>query len=147
MGLLQGDLLRYLLVVARNPAVAAFGRWEGPWIPQGLIWRLSDCRHAMSKTILVSINTYKVWNMELRQIRYFQRVAAELSFTRAARALHMAQPPLSRQIKMLEEEIGVELFERAGRGIRLTDAGRYFLDQTDLMMQKLSETVLATQRI
>jgi len=85
--------------------------------------------------------------MELRQIRYFQRVAAELSFTRAARALHMAQPPLSRQIKMLEEEIGVDLFERVGRGIRLTDAGRYFLDQTDLMMQKLSETVQATQRI
>ncbi|NYT80015.1 LysR family transcriptional regulator [Alcaligenaceae bacterium] len=85
--------------------------------------------------------------MELRQIRYFQRVAAELSFTRAAKALHMAQPPLSRQIKMLEEEIGVSLFERAGRGIRLTDAGRYFLDQTDLMMRKLSETVQATQRI
>jgi DNA-binding transcriptional LysR family regulator len=85
--------------------------------------------------------------MELRQIRYFQRVAAELSFTRAAKALHMAQPPLSRQIKMLEEEIGVELFERIGRGIQLTDAGRYFLDQTDLMLQKLSETVDATQRI
>ncbi|MBB5215957.1 LysR family transcriptional regulator [Parapusillimonas granuli] len=85
--------------------------------------------------------------MELRQIRYFQRVAAELSFTRAAKALHMAQPPLSRQIKMLEEEIGVELFERAGRGIRLTEAGRYFLDQTDLMTRKLSETIQATQRI
>lgn len=85
--------------------------------------------------------------MELRQIRYFQRVAAELSFTKAAKALHMAQPPLSRQIKMLEEEMGISLFERAGRGIRLTDAGRYFLDQTDLMMRKLSETVQATQRI
>lgn len=85
--------------------------------------------------------------MEFRQIRYFQRVAAELSFTRAAEALHMAQPPLSRQIKMLEEEIGVELFERVGRGIRLTEAGRYFLDQTDLMLQKLSETVEATQRV
>ena len=85
--------------------------------------------------------------MELRQIRYFQRVAAELSFTRAAETLHMAQPPLSRQIKMLEEEIGVELFERVGRGIRLTEAGRYFLDQTDLMLQKLSETVHATQRV
>lgn len=85
--------------------------------------------------------------MELRQIRYFQRVAAELSFTRAAEVLHMAQPPLSRQIKMLEEEMGVELFERVGRGIRLTEAGRYFLDQTDLMLKKLSETVEATQRV
>lgn len=85
--------------------------------------------------------------MELRQIRYFHRVASELSFTRAAKALHMAQPPLSRQIKMLEEELGVDLFERVGRGIRLTEAGRYFFDQTDLMLQKLSESVQATQRV
>jgi DNA-binding transcriptional LysR family regulator len=59
----------------------------------------------------------------------------------------MAQPPLSRQIKMLEEEMGVELFERVGRGIKLTEAGRYFLDQTDVMLKKLSETVQATQRV
>lgn len=85
--------------------------------------------------------------MELRQIRYFQRVAAEMNFTRAARSLHMAQPPLSRQIKLLEEEIGVSLFERAGRGIRLTEAGHYFLDQTELIAQKLGETVAATRRI
>ena len=85
--------------------------------------------------------------MELRQIRYFQRVAAEMSFTRAAEVLSMAQPPLSRQIKMLEEEMGVELFERVGRGIKLTEAGRYFLDQTDVMLKKLSETVQATQRV
>lgn len=85
--------------------------------------------------------------MELRQIRYFQRVAAEMSFTRAAEVLNMAQPPLSRQIKMLEEEMGVELFERVGRGIKLTEAGRYFLDQTDVMLKKLSETVQATQRV
>jgi DNA-binding transcriptional LysR family regulator len=85
--------------------------------------------------------------MELRQIRYFQRVAAEMSFTRAAEVLNMAQPPLSRQIKMLEDEMGVELFERVGRGIKLTEAGRYFLDQTDVMLKKLSETVQATQRV
>lgn len=85
--------------------------------------------------------------MELRQIRYFQRVAAEMSFTRAAEVLSMAQPPLSRQIKMLEEEMGVELFQRVGRGIKLTEAGRYFLDQTDVMLKKLSETVQATQRV
>ena len=85
--------------------------------------------------------------MELRQIRYFQRVAAEMSFTRAAEVLNMAQPPLSRQIKMLEEEMGVELFQRVGRGIKLTEAGRYFLDQTDVMLKKLSETVQATQRV
>ncbi len=85
--------------------------------------------------------------MELRQIRYFRQVATELSFTRAARMLHMAQPPLSRQIKLLEEELGVDLFERIGRGIRLTDAGRYFLDQTENLTRKLEEVVKATQRI
>ncbi|AHG65155.1 LysR family transcriptional regulator [Advenella mimigardefordensis] len=85
--------------------------------------------------------------MELRQIRYFQCVARELSFTRAARILHIAQPPLSRQIKMLEEELGVAVFERLGRGIVLTDAGRYFLDQTEKMTQRLEETINATRRI
>ncbi|HLU02644.1 MAG TPA: LysR family transcriptional regulator [Advenella sp.] len=85
--------------------------------------------------------------MELRQIRYFQCVARELSFTKAARILHIAQPPLSRQIKMLEEELGVAVFERLGRGIVLTDAGRYFLDQTEKMTQRLEETINATRRI
>lgn len=85
--------------------------------------------------------------MELRQIRYFRQVATELSFTRAARSLHMAQPPLSRQIKLLEEELGVDLFERVGRGIRMTDAGRYFLIQTENLTQKLDEIIRATQRI
>lgn len=85
--------------------------------------------------------------MELRQIRYFQCVARELSFTKAARILHIAQPPLSRQIKMLEEELGVTVFERLGRGIVLTDAGRYFLDQTEKITQRLEETVNATRRI
>lgn len=85
--------------------------------------------------------------MELRQIRYFQCVARELNFTKAARILHIAQPPLSRQIKMLEEELGVAVFERLGRGIALTDAGRYFLDQTEKMTQRLEETINATRRI
>lgn len=70
-----------------------------------------------------------------------------MSFTRAAKVLHMAQPPLSRQIKLLEEEMGVELFERVGRGIQLTEAGRYFLDRTDHIMKALTETVRGTQRI
>lgn len=85
--------------------------------------------------------------MELRQIRYFQCVARELSFTKAARLLHIAQPPLSRQIKMLEEELGVAVFERLGRGIQLTEAGRYFLDQTEKMTLRLEETINATRRI
>ncbi|WP_294987387.1 LysR family transcriptional regulator [uncultured Stenotrophomonas sp.] len=64
--------------------------------------------------------------MELRHLRYFVMTAQLQSFTRAAEALHIAQPPLGQQIRALEEEIGTPLFLRQGRGIVLSDAGRVF---------------------
>ncbi|UCZ85440.1 LysR family transcriptional regulator [Pseudomonas sp. L5B5] len=65
--------------------------------------------------------------MELRHLRYFVATAEAQSLTKAALALHIAQPPLGQQIRALEEEIGTPLFHRQGRGIVLSDAGKAFL--------------------
>jgi DNA-binding transcriptional LysR family regulator len=66
--------------------------------------------------------------VELRHLRYFIAVAEELNFSRAAERMHMAQPPLSAAIRQLERDIGVELFVRTTRQVKLTEAGLAFLD-------------------
>src|SRR3984885_3895261 len=65
--------------------------------------------------------------MELRQLRYTVAVAAHRHFTRAAASVPVAQPALSHQVKLLEQELGVELFERSRSGVRLTEAGEVFV--------------------
>ncbi|MGA9884889.1 MAG: LysR family transcriptional regulator [Candidatus Acidiferrales bacterium] len=79
--------------------------------------------------------------MKLHQLRYFVAVAEELSFTRAARRLGMAQPPLSRQIHALESELAVQLFERHAGKVFLTDAGRRFLDAARTVLQEAAAAV------
>lgn len=85
--------------------------------------------------------------MELRRLRYFVAVAEELSFSRAAQKLHMAQPPLSTQIKQLEEELGVLLFERTSRGVRITEAGELLLEEARRLFLQVDQTVRAVQRV
>ncbi|ROT96179.1 LysR family transcriptional regulator [Marinobacter sp. R17] len=85
--------------------------------------------------------------MELRHLRYFCVVAEELNLTRAAERLFIAQPPLTRQVKQLEEEIGAVLFNRKPRGLELTEAGQYFLDQARQILDKVDATVADTRRI
>jgi DNA-binding transcriptional LysR family regulator len=85
--------------------------------------------------------------MELRHLRYFIAVGEELSFTRAAERLHIAQPPLSQQIRQLEEELGVTLFERGARPLRLTEAGQILLDRAKTLLATLGETVDEVRRV
>ena len=84
--------------------------------------------------------------MELRHLRYFRAVAELLNFSRAAEKLRVAQPALSRQIRALEDELGVRLFDR-DRGVQMTDAGRIFFRQTVKILAQVEVAVAEVRAV
>lgn len=85
--------------------------------------------------------------MDLKQVRYFVAVAEERSFTAAAARLHITQPPLSRQIQLLEEYLDVQLLKRDTRPIELTEAGRLFYEQSLQLLKRIEQMQIATTRL
>ncbi|ARJ70998.1 LysR family transcriptional regulator [Paracoccus contaminans] len=85
--------------------------------------------------------------MDLRQLRYFVAVARERNYTRAAEVLHIAQPALSRQIQLLEDELGVVLLLRSSRPVQLTGSGRLFYEQALQVLGRVEQMVEATRRV
>ncbi|MFM0289727.1 LysR family transcriptional regulator [Paraburkholderia megapolitana] len=85
--------------------------------------------------------------MELRHLRYFLAVAEEGQFTRAAERLAMQQPPLSQQVRLLEEELGFDLFMRLPRGVVLTPAGEAFAQDAQRLIEGLQQAAERAKRI
>ena len=85
--------------------------------------------------------------MDIRQLRYFAAIAEEGQITRAAKKLHIAQPPLSYQLKTLEEEFGQSLFERNGKVMELTEAGKLLYERTNELFRWVEETMHDVQQV
>src|SRR6266478_2150043 len=85
--------------------------------------------------------------MELRHLRYFVAVTEEQNVTRAAVRLHVSQPTLSRQIRDLEDELNIILFERGAKAVRLTEAGHVFLTEPRIVLQRAENAVQIAKTI
>src|SRR5271154_1566488 len=86
-------------------------------------------------------------HMELRHLRYFVAAAEEENVTRAALKLRVAQPAVSRQIRDLEDELGLALLERTAKSVRLTDAGRVFLEEARAVLERADDAVKAVRAV
>jgi DNA-binding transcriptional LysR family regulator len=85
--------------------------------------------------------------MELRHLRYFVAVGEEQHYGRAAKRLRLAQPALSRQIQDLEREIGFRLFDRLPRGVKISEAGKLFLNDARRILQEVNDATARAERI
>lgn len=85
--------------------------------------------------------------MDIRQLKYFMTIAQEGQVTRAAKLLNMEQPPLSRQLKQMEEELGVKLFERNRMRLKLTDAGKLLRQKAELLLHQFDETLKEVKEV
>src|SRR5437762_12238001 len=85
--------------------------------------------------------------MELRHLRYLVAVAEELNFGRAAIRLRISQPPVSQQIRQLEEELGVRLFDRTKRHVKLTEAGKRILVDAQQILSQVDHFVTVGSRV
>jgi len=85
--------------------------------------------------------------MELRHLRYFVAVGEEQHYKRAAQRLRVAQPALSRQIQDLEEEIGFKLFDRLPRGVKISAAGKSFIEDARRILREVDEAAARAKRV
>lgn len=85
--------------------------------------------------------------MDIRQLRYFLAIVKEEQITRAAKTLNMEQPPLSRQLKLMEEELGLKLFDRDKKQLHLTQAGSVLEKKAKSLLQQLDETMTEIKEI
>eukprot|EP01136_Pigoraptor_vietnamica_P034706 Opistho-1_new@98993 len=108
--------------------------WIGPRSPETIQHQIGLIQYPAGIVVIFSQSNQRLADqpsahlwftlMDIRQLKYFVAVADARNFTRASEVLHIAQPPLSRQIQLLEEELGVQLILRNSRPLRLTEAGR-----------------------
>ncbi|UZJ79357.1 LysR family transcriptional regulator [Fictibacillus sp. KU28468] len=85
--------------------------------------------------------------MDLKQLRYFTAIAQEGQITRAAKRLNMSQPPLSQQLQLMEQELGVLLMERNGRNMELTEAGKVLYEKANKLLDQMDETITEVKEI
>src|ERR1700748_625768 len=105
---------------------------------------MAMCRHPTSSdgyTSCMTESASPVVDLDLRLVGYFVVVAEHRQFSRAATALRVAQPSLSRQIRRLEQQLGVRLLDRTPQGTRLTEAGDVFLPRAKALLRSASQTI------